>query len=133
MRATTTIDELLQSTSSTLFPADMGRRRIAIDSRDCDGDTPLHVLIWRRNSGGARALIEAGADPNAIGDMGETPLHVAVRVGLPDVVEALLVAGAGTDVRSEFDVTPRDMAMAMGGDVARIFRTPRAAWSRSSY
>jgi len=127
MRESTTIEELLQSTSDTLFPADMGRRRVAMDSRDCDGDTPLHVLIWRKNAGGAKALIEAGADPNAIGDMGETPLHVAVRNVLPNVVEALLVAGADADIRSEFGSTPRDMANAQGGVVARIFRAPPAS------
>jgi len=127
MPASTSIDALLQSTSDTLFPADMGRRQVAIDSRDCDGDTPLHVLIWRRNAGGAKVLIEAGADPNAIGDMGETPLHVAVRNALPTVVEALLVAGADAGLVSEFGQTPRDMAKARGGSVEKVFRTPRAA------
>jgi|GEM_PF-1346808 len=127
MRASTTIEALLQSTSDTLFPADMGRRRVDMDSRDCDGDTPLHVLLWRKNTGGAKALIEAGANPNAIGDMGETPLHVAVRSGLPDLVEALLVAGADAEIRSEFGSTPREMGIAQGGAVARIFKTPRAS------
>jgi len=129
MRAWTTIDDLLQSISVALFPADEGRRRVAIDSRDCDGDTPLHVLVWRKNIGGAKALIEAGADVNAVGDMGETPLHVAVRQLLPDVVESLLVAGADPDLRSEFGSTPREMAHARGGVVARIFKAPRAGVS----
>jgi len=100
-----------------------------MDCRGYDGDTPLHVLIGRKNTGGAKALIEAGADPNAIGDMGETPLHVAVERALPTVVEALLIAGADADIRSEFGKTPREMANALGGDVARILKAPRTSLS----
>ncbi len=33
-----TLEQLLQSTSDTLFPADMGEHRVAVNSRDVDGE-----------------------------------------------------------------------------------------------
>jgi ankyrin repeat protein len=124
-----TLEDILQSTSDSLFPADMGRRPVFIDSRSSDGDTPLHVLLGRKDVGGAKALLEAGADPNAVGDMGETPLHVAIRHGALAVIETLLAAGANPDIRSEFGDTPRTMAAAKDGDIARLLK--RAAPKRS--
>lgn len=105
-----TLEDILQSTSDSLFPAELGARRVAVDSRDADGDTPLHVLVRRRDFDGAKQLIAAGANPNAVGDMGETPLHVAVRQGAADIVEALVAAGARPDIRSEFGDTPLSLA-----------------------
>ncbi|WP_242111763.1 hypothetical protein [Luteimonas aquatica] len=32
------MEQLLQSTSDTLFPADMGEHRVAVNSRDVDGE-----------------------------------------------------------------------------------------------
>lgn len=116
-----TLDEILQSTSDVLFPQDMGRRRVSIDSRDCDGNTPLHVLIGRGDRSGALALIEAGAAVNARGDMSLTPLHIAVSVGMADLIEALIVAGADPDLKSEFGTSPRDEVATKGKDLARAF------------
>jgi ankyrin repeat protein len=123
------VEEILQSTSDALFPADLGNRRVAIDSRGCDGDTPLHVLLWRKDTDGTKLLIAAGADTNAVGDMGETPLHVAVSQELLDVIEALLSAGASPDIRSEFGDTPRERAAARGGVAAELLK--RAAPNNS--
>ena len=72
------LEEILASTSDTLFPAELGEAPVAIDSADCDGDTPLHVMVWRKDRYAVDLLIEAGANVNAVGDMSETPLHVAV-------------------------------------------------------
>ncbi|KAB8195627.1 ankyrin repeat domain-containing protein [Lysobacter maris] len=115
-----TIEEILQSTSDVLFPADGGCRRVSMDSRSYENDTPLHVLLWRRDFDGAKALIEAGADVNAIGDMGQTPLHLAIHQGRVDIAEALLLAGANPDIRSEFGETPRSMAAARKDAIAGL-------------
>ena len=40
------IEEVLQSASDRLFPAEIGKAKIYLDSRDCDGDNALHVFIW---------------------------------------------------------------------------------------
>lgn len=117
------LHELLQSTSDVLFPAGMGERRVELDSRDSDGDTPLHVLLWRRDVQGARELIAAGADARAAGDMDDTPLHVALRLELADAVTMLLAAGADPDVSNCFGDTPRTVAYKRGGAMADCFRT----------
>lgn len=114
MTAFRTIDEVLQSTSDSLFPAQLGETKVCIDSADCDGDTPLHVLIWREDTAGALLLIENGAPIDAVGDMGETPLHVALSKNNGKVINALLKAGARTDIVSEFGETALDKAAKHG-------------------
>ncbi|MGH8029415.1 MAG: ankyrin repeat domain-containing protein [Arenimonas sp.] len=116
-----TLADVLQSTADVLFPDDAGRE-VALDSRDADGDTPLHVLLWREDVDGARQLIAAGADVDAVGDLGETPLHVAVRRGLVDAVEMLLLRGANPDLACVFGDTARERALRHGGPCADCFR-----------
>jgi ankyrin repeat protein len=120
-----TLADVLQSTADVLFPGDPGRT-VALDSRDADGDTPLHVLLWREDVGGARQLVAAGADVDAVGDLGETPLHVAVRRGLADAVELLLQRGADPDRACVFGDTARERALRHGGPCADLFRDPPA-------
>ncbi|WP_338438814.1 ankyrin repeat domain-containing protein [Synechococcus elongatus] len=116
------LEEILQSCSDVLFPAEMGCRKVEIHSTDCDGDTPLHVMVRRADLPAVLALIEAGANVNAIGDMGETPLHIAVRQELEAIVKALLEAGANPDIKSEFGETPREQAAKLKGTIKRAFR-----------
>ncbi len=116
-----TLDDILQATSDALFPADIGKRAVAIDSVASDGDTPLHVMVRRGDLPAVRVLLAAGARADAAGDMGETPLHVAVSVDAPAIAEALLAHGADPDRRCEFGDTPRERARARGGAVARAF------------
>jgi hypothetical protein len=122
LRSDPSLHALLRSISDVMFPADEGDRLVSIDSRALDGDSPLHVLLWRRDEVGAQRLIDAGADVDAVGDMSETPLHVALRLGLSDVVERLLAARANPDIRSEFDKTSRELAYELGGQMADCFR-----------
>ncbi|MEO1474051.1 MAG: ankyrin repeat domain-containing protein [Pseudomonadota bacterium] len=116
-----TLDKILASCSDSLFPAEMGEAKLDIDSRDVDGDTPLHVLLWRENTYGALLLIEAGADVNAVGDMSQTRLHVAVQQGNTAVVRALLKAGASKTHVSEFGKSPNYLALEAGGEMRRWF------------
>ena len=115
------VDEVLASTSDVLFPGDMTPRRVTVDCRAVDGDTPLHVTAWRDDVQGAKLLLAAGADVNAQGDMGYTPLHVAVANGSVPMVTLLLEAGARTDVPAEITGTARDEAVRKGGPVAEVF------------
>jgi ankyrin repeat protein len=108
------VDAVLQSTSDSLFPADLGARKVAIDSRGADGDTPLHVLIWRGDRRGALCLIACGAPLDAPGDMAETPLHLALRRGDRVLIDALLQAGAATDRVSEWGETAVQLAARKG-------------------
>lgn len=101
--------EILQSTSDVLFPAEIGEKHVDLHSRSLEGDTPLHVLLWRNDNFGIEALIDAGADINSIGDMDETPLHIAIRRENARAIRSLLQAGAKTDIRSEFGETAREL------------------------
>ncbi|MEJ2639338.1 MAG: hypothetical protein P8010_07160 [Desulfosarcinaceae bacterium] len=112
-------ETILQSTSETLFPAEMGKAMVAIDSTGCQGDTPLHVLIWRQDTEGALVLIRNGAPVDAVGELGETPLHVALAVNDRTVIDALLDAGARVDIVSEFGQTASQKAKALG---IRLFK-----------
>jgi ankyrin repeat protein len=109
-----TLKEWLQSTSDVLFPAGLGNAEVHINSIDCDGDTPLHVLIRRNETAGALMLIENGAPVDAAGDMGETPLHVAVSNKNMTVIHALLKAGGRTDIANEFGKTALERAIEEG-------------------
>ena len=120
-RDSRSLDEILQSTSDTLFPADLGEKTVSIDSQDVDGDTPLHVMLWRDDTHGALVLIESGADVNAVGDMGETPLHIAIRKKNAKVATALIGAGARTDIRSEFGQTAVDMYYSVDPSFRKLF------------
>ena len=120
-----TLEEVLQSTSETLFPAGMGKQEVKIDSVDSDGDTALHVIAGRNDSFGVEILIAAGAKIDAIGDMGETPLHSALRHNALKSIEALLFNQARTDIKSEFGANAREIAKEKGGQVEKTFRQYR--------
>ena len=96
--------------SDRLFPGELGQATIRIDSRDCNGDTPLHIFIWAGETENALLLIEYGADVNAVGDMGETPLHAALHQRNERVIKALIDANARTNIVSEFGQTALDLA-----------------------
>jgi ankyrin repeat protein len=112
--------DVLQSVSDILFPTELGETVVSIESASPDGDTALHILLWRRDFDGALLLIESGANVNAIGDMGETPLHVAVRQGNMHVVTALLRSGARTDIVSEFGQSPLDLSKELGVEINHV-------------
>lgn len=116
------LEEVLQSTSDALFPAEVGERKVGVTSKDADGDTPLHVVARRGDRHAVGLLIEAGADVNAIGDMGETPLHVAIAQGDEEIIYLLLSGGARTDIRSEFGQTAVEKAETKGGPIGKLFR-----------
>lgn len=111
---TRSVSDILQSTSDVLFPAGQGRATVSLDSTGPDGDTPLHVVIWRDDTPAALLLIARGAPLDAAGDMGETPLHVAIGRKNPAVIRALVAAGARMDIVSEFGQTAREKARACG-------------------
>jgi ankyrin repeat protein len=115
------LDGVLKSVSDVLFPAGLGEAQVDINSTSSDGDTPLHVVIWRGDRHAAALLIRSGANVNAVGDMGETPLHAAIRQDDPALVEMLLDAGADPQVRSAFGTTAREMAKRRGGEIWAVF------------
>ena len=120
------LSELLCSAAESMFPANDGQAVIEINTRNSEGDTPLHVFAWRGDVDSARVLIEAGADINAQGDFGETPLHVAIRLQQESLIILLLAAGAKTNICSEFNQTAQEMAAKLTGDVASLFKNRKS-------
>lgn len=57
-------------------------------------ESPLHRAAWGNNSKIVTALIESGANIEALNHSGETPLHRAALRGGKEIVENLLARGA---------------------------------------
>lgn len=118
-----TVEEILVRLSERMFPAEMGRAVVTIDSREADGDGVLHNLLYGKEHYPALALIEAGADVNAVGNVGYTPLHVSAFRDDADMIEKLLYAGADPQVKCEVGKTPLDTATDHGClDAAKVLR-----------
>jgi len=116
------LKEILQSASDVLFPAELGKKQVEINSKDCEGDTPLHIMAWRKDRYAVDMLIKSGADVKAIGDMGETPLHVAILQEDERIIVSLLKAGARFDIPSEFNETAFERAVKKGGSIKKLLK-----------
>jgi len=68
-----------------------------------DDDTCLHIAAHRGDVRAVQLLLKAGANVNAIGDMGYTPLHYAAS---REVALALVSAGANPNIADEFGKLP---------------------------
>ena len=115
-----TLEELLQSVSDVMFPDGQGRA-VSLASHGYDGDTALHVFARRDDIVSAKVLLEAGAEPNARGEMEDTPLQVAITQGNAELAALLLSYGADPELRSAFGSSARELAAESGGAVAALF------------
>lgn len=122
--AMATLEQLLQSVSAVMFPDQLGQASVSLASHGYDGDTALHVFAWRDDTASARVLLEAGADPNARGEMEDTPLHVAITRGNAELAALLLSHGADPGLRSAFG-SARELAAESGGAMAALFDDDR--------
>ena len=69
-----------------------------------DGFTPLHIAAFAHNLEAARALLEAGADPNVVATASfarVTPLGTCAFAGADDVAQLLLAHGADPSIQEE--------------------------------
>ena len=91
----------------------------APDAWTPDGFTPLHLAAFARNTAAARALLEAGAEPNVLATAAfarVTPLGTCAFAGANDVARLLLEHGADPSLSGEHGGTPLDSARANGND-----------------
>ena len=80
-----------------------------------EGFTPLHAAAGYGYTGTVKALVAAGADPNARGaNDAHTPLHAAALNGHTGTVRALVAAGADPNARASHGHTPLDYAAYKG-------------------
>ena len=71
------------------------------DARDAEGNTPLHLSLWTRDSTLVSVLAQAGADVNARNGSGETPLHIARAQNGVATLRKLLELGADPEARDD--------------------------------
>jgi len=91
---------------------------LAPDAADHDGRTALHCAIDLGNEDAARALVNAGADVNALDRWGNSPLWRAVyhAPGSAAIIELLLEHGADPTVKNHHDVDALDLARRLAED-----------------
>lgn len=91
------------------------------DIRTDVGSTPLHLAAANAAPGALKALIAAGADPNARDHDGMTPLHISAYSQNPKHAQLLLEAGADPYALTATGRDPTSVARkAMAYEVAGI-------------
>ena len=70
------------------------------------GDTPLHIVVARRDLTWVQILAAKGANVNARNNKGQTPLQLASNLGFSEGVEILLKLGAKVDEPNATGETP---------------------------
>ncbi|XP_047106718.1 receptor-interacting serine/threonine-protein kinase 4-like [Schistocerca piceifrons] len=100
----------------------------AINAKNLEGFTPLHVSIQNRQAAVSQFLINSGADVNVTDEEGWTPLHNAAHSGYPAETARLLIAkGASVNAREKIGRTPLHLAAAIDfTDVVNILVTNKA-------
>jgi ankyrin repeat protein len=91
-----------------------------VNTRDITtGDTPMHIVVARRDLAWVQFLAAKGSNVNVRNNKGETPLQLASNLGFSEGVEFLLKIGAKVDEPNATGETPliaathrRDAALA---------------------
>jgi ankyrin repeat protein len=93
-----------------------------VDARDAHGRTPLHVAAFRAQHAAMRALVAAGADPNAIENDRYDIVTIASVANDPATLKLALELGASArNVTSRYDGTALIAAAHLGhAEVVRI-------------
>jgi len=88
-----------------------------VDARDGRGRTPLHVAAFRGQHEAMRALLAAGADPNALeNDRYDIVTIAAVADDVPTLEVALAIGCSAANVTSRYDGTALIAAAHLGHD-----------------
>lgn len=81
-----------------------------VNTKDADGNTPLHLAAQEGDHKKVEALLKNGADVDAKGKNGNTPLHIATHKRCAQSVKVLLKSGADVNAKSNLDWTPLHLA-----------------------
>jgi len=83
--------------------------RVSTEDRDCCSSTPLHAAASHGAVAAATALLDAGADIEAVDERGQTAMHVAASLGHGGVVALLLRRGADPAARDRAGRTAQQL------------------------
>jgi ankyrin repeat protein len=99
-----------------------------VKARDARGRTPLHVAAFARRHAAMRALVKAGADPNALeNDRYDIVTIAAVANDVPTLEAALALGALATNVTSRYDGTALIAAAHLGNvEVVRVLIEAKA-------
>jgi ankyrin repeat protein len=100
----------------------------AVDARDPNRRTPLHVAVFLRQANAARALLKAGADPDALDAQRYDIVTIAAVADDVSMLKLALDGGArATNITSPYDGTALIAAAHLGHDgVVRMLIAARA-------
>jgi len=88
-----------------------------VDARDAHGRTPLHVAAYARQHDAMRALVQSGANPNALDrDRYDIVTIAAVADDVPTLDTALALGASAKNVTSPYDGTALIAAAHLGHD-----------------
>lgn len=90
-------------------------------------DTLLHLAARAGAIEDIQALVECGANIDAIGDLGNTPLHAAALCGQLDSARALIRLGAQIATTNAFGQTAFEVAILGEHHVVADFLKSRSA------
>ncbi|HEY6133432.1 MAG TPA: ankyrin repeat domain-containing protein [Rubrivivax sp.] len=94
-----------------------GASRAALEARDADGRTPLHVATFARQRGAVQALLRAGADPAALEHDRYDAVTIAAVADDEETLRLLLSLGASAKlVTSRYDGSALIAAAHLGHD-----------------
>ena len=97
-----------------------------IDSKDCFGNTSLHLAsigTYFKDGTALRILLEHNADLNVQANDGETPLYTASNWGTLEAVRLLLKHGADLEVKNGMGRTALQIAAESGhGKIVELLR-----------
>lgn len=89
-----------------------------VDTADKDGNTALHAHAAAGNISGVQQLLQMGANPNAVNNLGETAVVMAARVNefefLQEIIAALVVGGADINASSDEGISALHWAVRNG-------------------
>ena len=100
----------------------------AADAWSADGFTALHLAAFVDNAEAARALLEAGADPNPISRASfarVTPLGTCAFANAPGVARVLLEHGADPSIAENDDPHGTPLAIAEGNAFVEVVEVLR--------
>lgn len=95
-----------------------------VNSRSHYNDQVLHMACISGNVPDVLAILDAGADIDAIGEGGMTPLHYAVLHDQLDIVKLLLDKGADFKIHDNDGCTALQLAIDLEKtDIKKIFES----------